>query len=60
MRYKDFEGTLEELVEQKLQEIEEKEHVRILHAVEAVPGDSLPRTAIMTCGLSMCADRKIT
>ena len=35
MRYKDFEGTLEELVEQKLQEIEEKEHVRILHAVES-------------------------
>lgn len=35
MRYKDFEGTLEDLVEQKLQEIEEKEHVRILHAVES-------------------------
>ena len=62
MRYKDFEGTLEDLVEQKLQEIEEKEHVRILHAVESGSRswDSLPRTAIMTCGLSMCADRKIT
>ena len=35
MRYKDFEGTLEDLVEQKLREIEEKEHVRILHAVES-------------------------
>lgn len=35
MRYKDFEGTVEELVEQKLQEIERKEDVRILHAVES-------------------------
>lgn len=35
MRYKDFEGTLEELVEGKLREIEETEHVRILHAVES-------------------------
>lgn len=35
MKYKDFEGTIEELVELKLREIEEKEHVRILHAVES-------------------------
>lgn len=35
MRYKEFEGTIEELVEQKLREIEEKEQVRILHAVES-------------------------
>lgn len=35
MRYKDFEGTLEELVEKKLCEIETAEHVRIIHAVES-------------------------
>lgn len=35
MKYKDFEGEIEELVRLKLDEIEEKEHVRILHAVES-------------------------
>lgn len=35
MKYKDFEGTIEALVEQKLQEIEREENVRILHAVES-------------------------
>lgn len=35
MKYKDFEGTIEELVQIKLKEIEQKEHVKILHAVES-------------------------
>lgn len=35
MRYKEFEGPIEELVRQKLAEIEEKEQVKILHAVES-------------------------
>lgn len=35
MRYKDYDGPVEKLVEMKLKEIEEKEHVRILHAVES-------------------------
>lgn len=35
MRYKDFEGPVEALVNQKLDEVEEKEHVFILHAVES-------------------------
>ncbi|MDE6251204.1 MAG: nucleotidyltransferase domain-containing protein [Lachnospiraceae bacterium] len=35
MRYKDFEGTIEELVDLKLKEIEEKENVKILHAIES-------------------------
>lgn len=35
MKYKDFEGSIEELVTLKLKEIEEKEHVAILHAVES-------------------------
>lgn len=35
MKYKDFEGTIEELAELKLREIEEKENVRIIHAVES-------------------------
>lgn len=35
MKYKDFEGTIEELVNLKLDEIEQKEHVKILHAVES-------------------------
>lgn len=35
MRYKDYEGPVEVLVNQKLDEIEEKEHVFILHAVES-------------------------
>ena len=35
MKYRDFEGSIEELVALKLKEIEEKEHVTILHAVES-------------------------
>lgn len=35
MKYKDFEGSIEELVNLKLDEIEQKEHVKILHAVES-------------------------
>ncbi|MDE6621140.1 MAG: nucleotidyltransferase domain-containing protein, partial [Lachnospiraceae bacterium] len=35
MKYKDFEGFIEELVSLKLKEIEETEHVKILHAVES-------------------------
>jgi len=35
MKYKDFDGAIECLVDTKLKEIEEKENVRILHAVES-------------------------
>ena len=35
MRYKDFDGTIEDLVQMKLKEIEEKENVHILHAIES-------------------------
>nr|MDE7476631.1 nucleotidyltransferase domain-containing protein [Lachnospiraceae bacterium] len=35
MKYKDFEGSIEELVALKLKEIEEAEHVTILHAIES-------------------------
>lgn len=35
MQYKDFDGTIEELVGLKLKEIEEKENVKILHAIES-------------------------
>lgn len=35
MKYKDYEGSIEELVRRKLEEIEEKEQVRVLHAVES-------------------------
>ena len=35
MKYKDYEGSIEELVRRKLAEIEEKEQVRVLHAVES-------------------------
>lgn len=35
MKYKEFEGTIEELIELKLKEIEQKEHVKILHAIES-------------------------
>lgn len=35
MKYKDFEGPVEELVLVKIKEIEEKENVKILHAVES-------------------------
>ncbi|URZ00354.1 nucleotidyltransferase domain-containing protein [Clostridium felsineum] len=34
MKYKDFEGTIEELINFKLDEIEKQENVKILHAVE--------------------------
>lgn len=35
MKYENFEGTAEELVRIKLKEIEEKENIKILHAVES-------------------------
>lgn len=35
MKYKDFEGSVEELVRLKISEIEKKEQVKILHAVES-------------------------
>lgn len=35
MRYKDFDGKIEDLIKMKLKEIEEKENVKILHAVES-------------------------
>lgn len=35
MKFENFERPVEELVRMKLQEIEEKEHVRVLHAVES-------------------------
>lgn len=35
MRYKNFNGTIEELVLLKIKEIEEKENIRILHVVES-------------------------
>ncbi len=35
MKYEDFEGPVEELVLMKLREIEEKEHIKVLHAIES-------------------------
>lgn len=35
MKYREYDGTMEELIREKLAEIEQKEHVRILHAVES-------------------------
>lgn len=35
MRYKDYEGPVEELIQLKLREIEQQEKVKILHAVES-------------------------
>lgn len=35
MKYKEFEGTIGELIQLKLKEIEEKEQVKILHAIES-------------------------
>ncbi len=35
MRYKDFEGSVEELVLLKIREIEEKEHIIVLHVIES-------------------------
>lgn len=35
MKYKGFEGSIEELVNKKLDEIEKAEHVKILHAIES-------------------------
>ena len=35
MKYENFEGPVEELVRMKIKEIEEKEHVRVLHVVES-------------------------
>ena len=35
MKYEDYEGPVEDLVVMKLKEIERKEHVRVLHAIES-------------------------
>ena len=35
VKYKNFDGTIEELIQLKLNEIEEKENIKILHAVES-------------------------
>ena len=35
MKYENFEGPVEELVRMKIREIEEKEHVRVLHVIES-------------------------
>ena len=35
MKYKDFNGTVEELVLLKVKEIEEREHIKVLHVVES-------------------------
>ena len=35
MKYEEYEGKMEELIGQKLQEIEKKEQIKILHAVES-------------------------
>lgn len=35
MRYKDYEGPVEGLIAMKLEEIERREHVKILHAIES-------------------------
>ncbi|MGI6011045.1 MAG: nucleotidyltransferase domain-containing protein [Ruminococcus sp.] len=35
MRYKKYTGSVEELIKKKLNEIEEKENIRVLHAVES-------------------------
>ena len=35
MKYRDFNGTIEELISLKLKEIEEKEQIQILYAVES-------------------------
>lgn len=35
MKYEEYEGSVEKLIQNKTREIEEKEHVKILHAVES-------------------------
>ena len=35
MRYENFEGNIEELVLIKIREIEEKENIKVLHAIES-------------------------
>ena len=35
MKYKDFNGTVNELVLLKVKEIEEREHIKVLHVVES-------------------------
>ena len=35
MKYEDYEGPVEELVRTKIKEIEEKENIRVLHAIES-------------------------
>ena len=55
MKYKDFNGTVNELVLLKVKEIEEREHIKVLHVWNpAAEHGALPlRTAIMMYGLSM-------
>ena len=47
---------IQQNIQNSLDEIERKEHVKILHCVEsgAVPGDLPLRTATMMCGLFIC------
>ena len=35
MKYKEYTGSIEELVGRKLKEIEERENIRVLHAAES-------------------------
>ena len=35
MKYKDYDGPIENLILEKLKEIEEREHVKVLHAIES-------------------------
>ena len=35
MKYKEYTGSIEELVGRKLKEIEERENIRVLHASES-------------------------
>ena len=35
MKYENFEGKIEELVLLKIREIEEKEHIKVLHVIES-------------------------
>ena len=38
MKYENFAGPADELIRMKLREIEDREHVRVLHAVESGTG----------------------
>ena len=56
MKYKDFEGTIQALVDRKLDEIEEMEGVKILHAVESGSraGLCLPRRVDYDVRVCIC------